>query len=151
MISGVMANPIKCRVCGAASPIVLRRSTLNGLMCAGIQCPNNHNYDIEWKELTAAIDNVHEYLQSPEQTVTDVLKRKNIRVCFGKMGWRIRRNQEVKTQYYLPDAEDVASAFEYIVNDAINNADRHAIELSQCAVCLLFDRCKVMSGLTEDD
>jgi hypothetical protein len=37
-----------------------------------------------------------------------------------------------------------------VVNEAINKAEKHGIELSQCAKCELFDRCKVMSGLGDD-
>ena len=152
MISGVKVNPFKCRRCGKDAVVSVHQSDYSGNYYASSQCSDGHTEGVSWSDITAAIDDVQAYYEMPEQTVTDILKRKAIPPCFGKMGWRLRRKQEVPTIYgAIPQAGSVGDAFESVVNEAIAKAERHAIDLARCAECDRFDRCKVMSGLTVED
>jgi len=78
--------------------------------------------------------------------INDSLREANMPLCIGKM--QERKSFSLNEMDALPEASDLVLALTAYLVDRADEIGFHLAQIILCTRCVLFDRCKVLSGLT---
>lgn len=97
--------------------------------------------------LSAEVENGEQYLNLPEDTLNETLRKKCLETCFGQMEVRYSRRIDVYDEILPDNCNTPEEAYKTVVEKRVNEAKAFATKIVRCKGCGLFDRCAVLSGL----